>query len=121
MSVPEASVHSRLEAVGFPRDRYVIHRGFIEDLIRDKQDFPAAVSFAYADFDFYEPTSLVLRFLDGVMPSGGMVIVDDYGFFSSGVKTAVDEFLDEVNSVERVYDCTIPDTAYGHFALLKKR
>ena len=56
---------------------------------------PNKVCFAYLDFDFYEPTLAGLRFLDDKLEIGGHILVDDYGFFSSGAKTAVDEFTKE--------------------------
>jgi O-methyltransferase len=43
-----------------------------------------------------------LEFLDRVLVAGGIVIVDDYGFFSSGVQKAVDEFLKAHNKVYRM-------------------
>ena len=49
----------------------------------------------YVDFDFYSPISVALRFLNKRLVTGGVIVVDDYGFFSSGAKTAVDEFLKE--------------------------
>jgi hypothetical protein len=82
---------------------------------------PQAVSFAYVDFDFYEPIKVALEFLHAVTPKGAIVIVDDYDFFSTGSKIAVDEFLQGKNSNGLYYDCVVPNTQYGYFALLTKR
>jgi hypothetical protein len=46
--------------------------------------------------------------------------VDDYDYFSTGVKSAVDEFLEEMNMSSKVYECFVPDTLYGHFAVLTR-
>ncbi len=54
---------------------------------------PEKVSFAYVDFDFYEPIMIALNFLDKVTTSGAMIIVDDYDYFSTDSKIAVDEFV----------------------------
>ena len=47
--------------------------------------------------------------------------MDDYDFFSTGVKTAVDEFVAEKNSSARRYECTIPDRGLGCFAILTRK
>ena len=121
MSYPEDMVRRRLAAVAFPQDRYVIHKGFIEQSIRADKALPQGVSFAYVDFDFYEPIKVALDFLHGVMPAGAMIIVDDYDYFSTGAKTAVDEFVESSRSKGALYDCVVPDKRLGHFAVLTKK
>jgi O-methyltransferase len=121
MSCPESMLQSRLKAISFPPERYFIHKGFIEQLIHTDKNLPKEVSFAYLDFDLYEPTKLTLEFLHRITPNGAFIIVDDYDFFSTGVKTAVDEWLEEKNFNKMIYDCSVPDTRYGHFIVLRKR
>ena len=121
MSYPEDLVQSRLKAISFPSERYIIHKGFIEQLIHTDIGLPKEVSFAYVDFDFYEPIKITLEFLHRVTPTGAIIIVDDYDFFSTGVKAAVDEFVEERNSSELVYECFVPNPRYSHFAVLTKR
>ncbi len=41
--------------------------------------------------DFYQSTYEVLQFLIDRMPKGGIAVIDDYGFFSEGVRTALSE------------------------------
>lgn len=120
MANPETLVRKRLNAVQYPDSRVHVHRGFFEDLVAARDDFPPRVSFAYVDFDFYAPVKLALEYLDEVMPVGAMVVVDDYDYFSTGVKSAVDEFVDERRSAGREYELVVPDTVYGHFAILKR-
>ena len=120
MSCPQDMVISRLKAVGFPESRYVIHAGFIEKTLPRDHAVPARVSFAYVDFDLYEPVLTALEFLNGVTPPGAVIVVDDYGFFSTGVKTAVDEFIGEKNGPEHVYDLHVPDHKYGYFAIITR-
>ena len=69
-------------------------------------------------FDFYEPIRTALRFLDERLTPGGYVVVDDYGWFCSGAKTALDEFIAE--HPER-YELTLPHRWAGHFAVLAKK
>ncbi len=90
-------------------------------MIRTDKNLPEEVSFAYVDFDFYEPTKLTLESLDKITPRGAVIIVDDYDFFSTGVKVAVDEWIEESNSDEIIYECLIPNARYGHFAVLTKK
>lgn len=121
MSCPENKVRSRLKAIDYPADRYIIHKGFIEQLLNNDKNLPKKVSFAYVDFDFYEPIKLTLDFLHRITPCGAIIIVDDYNFFSTCSKTAVDEFIGEKNSKEICYEFFVPDTVYGHFAILIKK
>ena len=122
MSCPEEMVQSRLDAIFFPSSRYVIHKGFIENLITESKNLPAEVCFAYVDFDFYEPIKIALEFLHGVTEKGSIIIVDDYDFFSTGVKTAVDEFVESKRKTSGIdYACLVPDPRYGNFAVLSRR
>lgn len=121
MSCPEDMVRSRLNSIQFPTERYVIHKGFIEELILEDKTLPKEVCFAYVDFDFYEPIKIALDFLHHVTPTGAIIIVDDYDFFSTGVKTAVDEFIQAKLSIGTVYESLVPNTRYGHFAVLTKK
>jgi O-methyltransferase len=120
MFCPEYMVRSRLDAISFPAQRYVIHKGFIEQLNHEDKALPKEVCFAYVDFDFYEPTKIALDFLHRVTPIGAIIIVDDYDFFSTGAKTAVDEFIEAKRSIGTVYECLVPNTHYGHFAVLTR-
>lgn len=120
MASPEHMVAARLKAVEFPRDRVVIHKGFIEQVIGVDGTLPERVSFAYVDFDFYEPIKVALEFLHEVTERGAIVIVDDYDFFSTGAKTAVDEFVADKNAAEPRYDMVVPDIELGHFAVLTR-
>jgi len=120
MSLPEEMVRTRLGAISFPPQRFVIHRGFIEQVLKHDSGLPKEVGFAYIDLDFYEPTSLTLDFLHRTTSTGAMIIVDDYDFFSTGAKTAVDEFLEEKNAGEMIYECLVPNTRYGNFAVLTR-
>ncbi|NOQ94228.1 MAG: hypothetical protein GQ547_06295 [Methylophaga sp.] len=120
MACSEDMVRSRMQAISFPLNRHVIHKGFIELSIENDKNLPDAVCFAYVDFDFYEPIKLALQYLHKLMPLGAIIIVDDYNFFSTGAKTAVDEFLEEKNSIEAFYSLLIPDVRYGYFAVLTK-
>jgi O-methyltransferase len=121
MSNPESLVLARLKKVKFPDPRKVIHKGFVEQIIKTERNLPAKVSFAYIDFDFYEPIGIALEFLHDRTDAGAMMVVDDYDFFSTGAKKAVDEFVSEKNSAGTVYEMLVPNTRYGYFAVLTKK
>lgn len=121
MACPERMVRARLKAISFPPHRSVIHKGSIEQVVQRDQNLPDKVCFAYVDFDYYEPTKIALEFLHRTTPSGAILIVDDYDYFSTGAKAAVDEFTRERNSHEICYACFVPDARYGHFAVLTKK
>lgn len=90
--------------------------GFIEKTI-PFDNLPDKVSFAYIDFDFYEPIKIALESLHELVPKNGIIIVDDYDFFSTGAKKAVDEFL-EVHKGQ--YLNSIYKPPIGGFAILTK-
>jgi len=96
MASPEEMVKSRLNAIDFPMSRVRLVRGFIEETVKSSP-LPEKVCFAYIDFDFYEPILTALRMLRSRLAADGAIVVDDYGFFSAGAKTAVDEFVAEEN------------------------
>jgi O-methyltransferase len=109
-------VEDKLRSIGFPAGRSRIIEGFVPDIF-ERTDLPANVCFAYVDFDFYEPILAALRFLDSRLSPGGYIMVDDYGFFSSGAKSAVDEFIEEQG---QIYDFILPPAAAGKFCVMCK-
>jgi len=112
----QAQVVGRLRQIGFPVARARIVPGFIEDVI-GQPGLPDQVCFAYIDFDFYAPIRTALEFLDTRVPEGGCVMVDDYGHFSAGSQTAVDEFV--ALRADR-WKLTLPPAFAGRFALLER-
>ena len=88
--------------------------GFVENTIGNT---PQLVSFAFVDFDFYAPIKLTLNTLHSKLTTGGIIIVDDYDFFSTGVKKAVQEFLSDKDC----YDVCVPEKWMGNFCVLEKK
>jgi O-methyltransferase len=116
MATPMQLPASMISSIGFPPDRVHFIKQMIEGELRDLDKLPAAVSFAYFDMDLYEPTLLSLEWFHTVSRSGAIAIVDDYGFLSSGVESAVTEFL-----VGENYELSLPVKSAGHFCQLTKR
>tara|TARA_Y100001970_G_scaffold76719_1_gene97405 strand:+ start:6123 stop:6947 length:825 start_codon:yes stop_codon:yes gene_type:complete len=117
MASPIEVVKKKLDDINFPNNRLFIRSGWFEDTITKKSNLPDRISFAYVDFDFYEPIKLALEFLDKTTIADSIIIVDDYDYFSSGSKLAVDEFLNDNPS----YEFYIPDKKIGHFIILKRK
>jgi O-methyltransferase len=117
MACPVDMVKSRLQDISFPFSKVNIVPGFIEETIKSSF-LPDRVCFAYIDFDFYNPILIALEFLNHHLSKGGFVVVDDYNFFSSGVKTAVDDFIQNYSDS---YEVIHPFKFAGHFCILHKK
>lgn len=117
MNYSSRELKSRLKTILFPKSRTKIIEGFIENTINNK-NLPKSICFAYVDFDLYSPISITLEYLDKFLIKGGYIIIDDYDFFSEGVKTAVDEFL---KKYKNKYMQKLPYEFAGHFCILNKK
>ena len=116
MASPEGLVLEKLAGIEFPRERTKIKKGWIKDTAKSGE-LPDKVAFAYLDFDLYEPIKDGLSFIDPLMPVGGGIVVDDYGFFSEGAQLAVDQFVSQTGGR---YEFIMPLPFAGHFCLLRK-
>ena len=94
MSHKQDEVISELNKIKFDMNNLIINKGFFFKENLSKFQFPKKITFAYLDFDFYQPTLDVLNTIDKILIKDGIIIVDDYDFFSTGVKTAVDSWHD---------------------------
>lgn len=94
ISMPEKYVREELESVSRAPDRFNIVKGWITPELLARHS-PDVIAFAFLDMDFYQSTKDVLEFLIRRMPPGGRAVVDDYGVFSEGVLTAVQEIMAE--------------------------
>jgi len=109
-------VETRLAQIGFPANRYRVRAGLVEDTLLDENG-PPQVCFAYVDFDFYEPIAHTLNYLGRHLSPNGRIVVDDYDFFSTGAKAAVDEFIREQRGR---YEMQLPYPFAGSFCLIRR-
>jgi O-methyltransferase len=116
MTSPESEVREKLSAIDFPAQRTHIMKGWVEETLA-RDDAPRKVAFAYVDFDFYAPIRTALEFLERVMPVGGRIVVDDYGYFSAGAQKATDDF---VASRKDRFALSLPLPFAGKFAVLER-
>ena len=113
----EIKVQNELKEIGFDEKRIVINKGFLNKNSINNMKLPKHVSFAYLDFDFYQPTLDGLKFLEKSLSIDGIIIVDDYDFFSTGAKKATDEWF-EYNS--NSFQKEIIKTKMSSFIVIKK-
>jgi|GEM_PF-1216462 hypothetical protein len=112
-------VKERLKEIDIDETRIKIIPGFIEKTVLEEEVKKNlnSVSFAYIDFDLYDPILTALKFLHKRTKKGSVIIVDDYDFFSTGAKTAVDEF---VHDNRDYYELCLPNDCAGHFCIIIK-
>lgn len=109
-------VRNRLEEVGFPPERTHLVAGHLDEEITATR-LPEQVCLAFLDSNLYEPTRIALDLLHDHLPTGATVVVDGYGYFTAGAKTAVDRFSERHGSR---YELCFPHRFAGHFALLRR-
>lgn len=116
MRCDAVEVQTRLAQIGFPLERYSLRAGLVHETLTPANG-PVRVCFAYVDFDFYEPIAHALSYLETHLTPNGRIVVDDYDFFSTGAKTAVDEF---VARTKGRFEFALPADFAGKFCLLRR-
>jgi hypothetical protein len=84
-------VQDGMGKVGYPGERVHFVKGKVEDTIPEHA--PEQISILRLDTDWYESTKHELEHLYPRLASGGVLLLDDYGYWE-GAREAVDEFLD---------------------------
>jgi O-methyltransferase len=82
-------VNEVLALVGFPKERIVIRQGLFKDSFR--QPLPAKVALLHLDADWYDGILQALETFYPLIPTGGIVILDDFGHWE-GTREAFYEF-----------------------------
>ena len=73
-------------------DKILLIKGKVENTLKIKNNLPKKISILRLDTDFYESTKIELEILFPRLVKGGVLIIDDYGFWK-GSKKAVDEYF----------------------------
>jgi hypothetical protein len=84
-------VRRGMAETGYPDARVHFHPGLVEETIPD--DAPEQIALLRLDTDWYSSTRHELEHLYDRVPSGGIIVFDDYGYWV-GARQAVDEFLE---------------------------
>ncbi|MFD3516738.1 TylF/MycF/NovP-related O-methyltransferase [Streptomyces sp. NPDC058657] len=85
-------VKSGFEKVPYPAERIHYVQGKVEDTVPGEA--PEQISILRLDTDWYASTKHELEHLYSRLVSGGVLLIDDYGYWQ-GSRQAVDEFLEE--------------------------
>ncbi len=85
-------VKAHLSTTGFPSDQISFVQGKVEDTIPGT--VPGQISILRLDTDWYESTYHELCHLFPLLSPGGILIIDDYGYWL-GAREAVDQYLSE--------------------------
>lgn len=67
-------------------------KGKVEDTLRDERNLPEKIAVLRLDTDWYESTKVELEVLYPRLRPGGVLIIDDYGYWQ-GARKAVDEYF----------------------------
>jgi O-methyltransferase len=83
-------VHANMAGTGYPADRVRLVKGKVEETI--PAEAPEAIAVLRLDTDWFESTHHELIHLYPRLVPGGVLIVDDYGWWQ-GAREAVDRYL----------------------------
>jgi O-methyltransferase len=86
------SVRQTLSLSAYPTDKINYIKGKVEDTI--PATMPDKIALLRLDTDWYESTKHELVHLFPRLVKGGVIIIDDYGYWK-GAQKAVDEFISE--------------------------
>ena len=86
-------VASNMSSTGYPRDKVQIVQGYVEQTI--PRESPDQIAVLRLDTDWYASTKHELIHLYPRLASGGVLIIDDYGYWK-GAQKAVDEYFAEL-------------------------
>ncbi len=85
-------VRRNLESTGYPMERVRFVAGKVEETLSVPANLPDAIALLRLDTDWYESTKAELEALYDRLLPGGVLIIDDYGYWA-GQRRAVDEFF----------------------------
>ncbi len=88
---PIEEVRANLATTGYPTDRFRMVKGDVAHTLGS--EVPRQIALLRLDTDWYESTKLELDVLYPRLVSGGVCIIDDYGYWS-GARKAVDQYME---------------------------
>lgn len=88
------TVKATMALSSYPSDKINYQKGKVEDTI--PHTMPAQIALLRLDTDWYESTKHELEHLFPLLQPGGILIIDDYGFWK-GARKAVDEYFAQNN------------------------
>ena len=97
-----SEVQRNMQSTSYPRSQINFIQGLVERTI--PSHIPEQIALLRIDTDWYEYTRHELKHLYPRLSSGGVLIVDDYGYWK-GARKAVDEYFEGKLFLHRI-DCT---------------
>lgn len=88
---PLDEVMKRLEGTGYPKNQLVFVEGKVEETL--SRTMPDEVAVLRLDTDWYESTAQEMKCLYPRLSTGGVLMLDDYGYWK-GSQKAVDEYFE---------------------------
>lgn len=88
-------IEDRILGTGYPAEKCVFVKGMVENTI-PAQVPNDSIAILRLDTDLYSSTRHELNELYPKLSTGGILIIDDYGYFQ-GAREATDEYLEENN------------------------
>lgn len=85
-------VRANMERTGYPAGHIRYVKGPIEQTLRDPANVPDRIAVLRLDTDWYDSTRIELEQLYPHLAPGGVLIIDDYGYWQ-GARKAVDEYF----------------------------
>jgi hypothetical protein len=87
---PRKHVEANMESTGYPSHLVHFVEGLVEETVPERA--PKIIALLRLDTDWYQSTLHELVYLWPRLVRGGVLIIDDYGYWE-GARQAVDEFL----------------------------
>lgn len=89
-------VKQNVKLTNYPQEFFHFRKGDVKDTL--KEDVPDKISLLRLDTDWYESTKLELEVLFPRLVKGGILILDDYGYWL-GARKAVDDYFASINLI----------------------
>lgn len=87
---PKEAVRENMQKTGYPIDKIHIVEGRVEDTL--PKEAPEQIALLRLDTDWYTSTKIELETLLPKLSPGGVLIIDDYDFWT-GSQKATDDYL----------------------------
>lgn len=87
----EQDVLAAMKSANVPEEQYIIRKGWFEDTFRTGP-MPEQIALLHIDADWYESVLLALDTFYDRMPEGGVVVLDDFGWWE-GTREAFYDFV----------------------------
>lgn len=98
---PLDEVKRNMDSTGYPAAEITYVKGKVEDTLPAAA--PSQIAVLRLDTDWYESTRHELKHLYPRLSPGGVLIIDDYGYWS-GARKAVDEYFGDSLLLNRIDD-----------------